>query len=87
LLVNVSDRPVTYLYNTLHYYESRLRDKPSLKKKLISAILGSLRDVKPANWALTDQYQTFLQGGNEDTNWTPDIEYYSSLVNKFVDGK
>ena len=33
-----SDRPVTYLYNTLHYYEHCLRDKASLKKKLVGAI-------------------------------------------------
>ncbi|ODN05213.1 Mediator of RNA polymerase II transcription subunit 23 [Orchesella cincta] len=84
-LYKFHDRPVTYLYNTLHYYESRLRDKPSLKKKLISAILGALRDIKPTNWALSDQYQTFLQGSNEDINWAPDIDYYAGLINRFVD--
>ena len=34
------DRPITYLYNTLHYYEHCLRDKPALKKKLVGAIIG-----------------------------------------------
>ena len=35
-----SDRPVTYLYNTLHYYEKKLRDRPTLKRKLVQAIIG-----------------------------------------------
>ena len=39
-LNGVSDRPMTYLYNTLHYYEKRLKDRPPLKKKLVSAIIG-----------------------------------------------
>lgn len=30
------DRPVTYLYNTLHFYERKLRDRPPLKKLLVS---------------------------------------------------
>lgn len=34
LLFNV-DRPVTYLYNTLHFYERKLRDRPALKKYLV----------------------------------------------------
>lgn len=32
-LYKFHDRPVTYLYNTLHYYETQLRDRPPLKKK------------------------------------------------------
>ncbi len=36
----LTDRPVTYLYNTLHYYERKLRDKPALKRKLVQAIIG-----------------------------------------------
>ena len=34
------DRPMTYLYNTLHYYEHKLRDRPALKKKLVQSIIG-----------------------------------------------
>ena len=40
-LNGVTDRPMTYLYNTLHYYEKRLKDRPPLKKKLVSAIIGT----------------------------------------------
>ena len=35
-----ADRPMTYLYNTLHYYEKKLRDKPAFKKKLVYTIIG-----------------------------------------------
>ena len=35
------DKPITFLYNTLHYYERRLRQTPLLKKKLISSITGA----------------------------------------------
>lgn len=75
---------MTYLYNTLHYYENRLRDKPSLKKRLVSATLGALRDIKPANWALSEQYQTYLQSTSDDM--TLDVDYYAGLINRFVDG-
>jgi mediator of RNA polymerase II transcription subunit 23 len=32
-LYKFHDRPVTYLYNTLHYYETRLRDRPPLEEE------------------------------------------------------
>lgn len=38
-----ADRPVTYLYNTLHYYERHLKDRTSLKRKLVHAIMLSLK--------------------------------------------
>ncbi|CAG7828994.1 unnamed protein product, partial [Allacma fusca] len=82
-LYKFHDRPLTYLYNTLHYYEARLRDKPLLKKKLVSSILGSLRDIKPPNWALSDQYISYMQ--NDEATWTPDMDYYASLLSRFVD--
>lgn len=46
VLYKFHDRPITYLYNTLHYYEHRVRDRHSLKKKLVSSIVGSLKDVR-----------------------------------------
>lgn len=38
------DRPITYLYNTLHYYERILRDRLPLKKKLVSRLLQHSRN-------------------------------------------
>ncbi|XP_041987313.1 mediator of RNA polymerase II transcription subunit 23 [Aricia agestis] len=85
-LYKFHDRPVTFLYNTLHYYESKLRDKALLKRKLVNAVLGSLKDVRPAGWATTDTFQAYLLKSEVDaTNWTPDINYYVSLVNRMVD--
>ncbi len=46
VLYKFHDRPVSYLYNTLFYYERRLQDRPVLKKKLVSAIIGALKDVR-----------------------------------------
>lgn len=34
------DRPLTYVYNTLHYYDRRLQDRAALKRKLVSVIVG-----------------------------------------------
>lgn len=57
-LIISEDRPVTYLYNTLHYYESKLRDRPSLKRKLVFAVLGSLCETRGC-WTLSDSYQRY----------------------------
>lgn len=57
-----------------------------LKRKLVNAVLGSLKDVRPAGWATTEAFQTYL--GNTDvdpTVWTPDLNYYLSLINRMVD--
>lgn len=44
-------KPITYLYNTLHYYELLLRNRSSLRKKLIYSIAGEILEkdkTKPA---------------------------------------
>ena len=30
-LYKFHDKPITYLYNTLHYYDQKLKDRPQLK--------------------------------------------------------
>uniref|UniRef100_A0A1B0G5Z9 Mediator of RNA polymerase II transcription subunit 23 n=1 Tax=Glossina morsitans morsitans TaxID=37546 RepID=A0A1B0G5Z9_GLOMM len=35
ILYKFYDPPITYLYNTLHFYERMLKDRPSLKTKLV----------------------------------------------------
>ncbi|XP_020892514.2 mediator of RNA polymerase II transcription subunit 23 [Exaiptasia diaphana] len=79
-------RPVTYLYNTLHYYEKSLQEKPTLKKKLVSAIIGAQRDIKPQGWfrCLSRGYLDYLYR-SEDASWTPDLSYYSNLIGRLVD--
>lgn len=84
-LYKFHDRPLTYLYNTLHYYEQKLKDRPPLKKKLVAAITGSLKDIRSGNWALSEAYISYLQRPAEDTAWVPDLDYYISLVGRMAD--
>lgn len=77
---------MTFLYNTLHYYEVKLRNNALLKRKLVNAVLGSLKEVRPAGWATTEAFQTYLSKPDvEATTWAPDLNYYLSLVNRMVD--
>lgn len=75
-LYKFHDRPVTYLYNTLHYYEAKLHDRPPLKRRLVGAILGTLKET------LTQPYQLYL---SRDDVWVPDLEYYIRLVKRMVE--
>ncbi|XP_044767025.1 mediator of RNA polymerase II transcription subunit 23 [Coccinella septempunctata] len=77
-LYKFHDRPMTYLYNTLHYYEKILRDRPQLKRRLVAAVLGSLKET------LSEPYQIFLKRGAEEV-WVPELDYYIQLVRRVVD--
>lgn len=81
----IADRPVTYLYNTLHYYERKLRDRPPLKRRLVAAVLGSLRDIRAPGWSLSEPYQTYMQRQTDETNWIPELDYYVRLVRRIVE--
>ena len=57
---------MTYLYNTLHYYERKLKDRPALKKKLVQAIIGKVsslyKNTKAVWWNIQDAFdQQWLQ--------------------------
>uniref|UniRef100_T1J7Z5 Mediator of RNA polymerase II transcription subunit 23 n=1 Tax=Strigamia maritima TaxID=126957 RepID=T1J7Z5_STRMM len=84
-LYKFHDRPITYLYNTLHYYERKLTERPALKRKLISSIIGSLKDIRPKGWCLSEGYLTYMQRPAEDVSWIPEPEYYVRLVQRLVD--
>ncbi|KAJ8970204.1 hypothetical protein NQ314_001351 [Rhamnusium bicolor] len=77
-LYKFHDRPVTYLYNTLHYYETKLRDRPPLKRRLVASVLGNLKET------LSEPYQTFL-GSAPDEVWVPELDYYIQLVRRVVE--
>lgn len=53
----------------------------------MNAVLGSLKEVRPAGWATTEAFQAYLAKTDvEATAWTgPDLNYYLSLVNRMVD--
>lgn len=76
---------MTYLYNTLHYYESKLRDRPPLKRRLVAAVLGSLKEIRAPNWALSEAYQVYMSRQNDETFWVPDMDYYLRLVKRVVE--
>lgn len=81
------DRPCSYLYNTLHFYERNLRDRPPLKRLLVKSIINPLSVGKPVNWAVSEQYQTqYLEPPDtEVTSWQPELTYYITLVRRLVD--
>lgn len=87
-LFRFHEKPLTYLYNTLHYYEAQL--PASLKRKLTSTIVGAFQDIKPANWCLSEGYTQYLQksaaASNQQTQeeWIPNAEYYRKLIARLV---
>ncbi|GAB0092218.1 Mediator of RNA polymerase II transcription subunit 23 [Sergentomyia squamirostris] len=85
-LYKFHDRPITYLYNTLHYYERKLRETPAMKKILVGAVIGSLKEVRPANWALTEHYQGYLQKSEaEGSQWKFELSYFISLFRRLIE--
>ncbi|CAH0547626.1 unnamed protein product [Brassicogethes aeneus] len=72
------DRPVTYLYNTFHYYESNLSERPPLKRRLVAAVLGNHKET------LSAQYQAFLLRPIDEL-WIPELDYYIQQVRKVVE--
>jgi len=78
-LYKFHDHPITYLYNTLHYYEARLRESPKLKRQLVHAVISN--SVKPKGWALT---QTYQEVPVDDIEWTPPPSYYRALLSRLV---
>lgn len=79
---------MTYLYNTLHFYERKLRDRPPSKKRLVAAVTGALSEMRPPNWALTEQYQAYITMPDaEATCWNPELSYYISIMRRFIDSK
>ncbi|XP_066272187.1 mediator of RNA polymerase II transcription subunit 23-like [Branchiostoma lanceolatum] len=84
-LYKFHDRPVTYLYNTLHYYEKRLRDRPALKRKLVAAVIGALKDIRQPGWCLSESYLKFITRPVDEISWVPDDTYYCKLIGRLVD--
>jgi hypothetical protein len=85
---------VTFLYNTLHYYEKRLRERTVLKRRLVAAVLGyevgprSSSSSQPAAEApafdrLSDEFKEFVAAENP-SDWSPGLSYYVGRVANFV---
>ena len=85
-LYKFHNQPITFLYNTLHYYESKLRNKPAIKKKLVASVLNSFRDLRQRDWALTDDYLNYMNAySSNHLEWSPNLDYYMRLVGRLVD--
>lgn len=68
-LYKFHDQPITFLYNTLHYYEQNLRKKALLKPKLVYTIINAFKDVRPRNWAVTETFLNCYQK-NAEEDWS-----------------
>lgn len=59
-----------------------------LKRRLVSAVLGSLREIRAPGWALSDAYQMYMTRFNDDAvSWVPELDYYIRLVQRIVESK
>ncbi|KAK3781044.1 hypothetical protein RRG08_046348 [Elysia crispata] len=81
-LYKFHDHPITYLYNTLFYFEKRLIDKDNLKRKLVNSIIGAFNDIRPENWCLSEDYLQYLKRPQEESAWVPDQDYYIRLISR-----
>lgn len=68
-LYKFHDQPIMYLYNTLHYYDSNLRVKGTIKRKLVYAIYNALKDVRGRNWAFTEKFISFMETKPDEEDW------------------
>lgn len=88
-LYKFHDKPLTYLYETLHYYDTQI---PSyLKKKLTATIVLTLSEMKPANWCLSESLLNYLRPNDPNNqqmkqdDWVPNSDYYVNLIGRLVD--
>jgi len=59
-----------------------------LKRRLVSAVLGSLREIRAPGWALSEAYQMYMTRFNDDAvSWVPELDYYIRLVQRIVESK
>jgi len=96
VLFKFHDKPMCYLYNTFHYYEALMRDRPKLKKTIVANIYGdknyflqclkksfhteALKEVRPENWCFSSDFASFLESKDVEEEWQPKGDYYAKLV-------
>lgn len=83
-LYKFHSQPITFLYNTLHYYEANLRKKTNVKRKLVYGIINAFKDIRPRNWAVTETFLNYCQKNN-DEEWNVGPDYYRHLIGRLVD--
>ena len=73
-LYSFHDAPITFLHNTLHYYEQSLAQRDSERKSLIRAVLQ--------HRALSKEFTDYMGEDNEGMKWSPN--YYSDMLTKLT---
>ena len=46
---------------------------------------GALKDNRPHNWCLTEEYLSYLEQPVDAPLWSPDQSYYVSTIKRLVD--
>lgn len=62
-----------------------MRDRPALRRRLVAAILGALKDVHPPGWSLSEEYIKYMAGNSDEISWVPDLDYYIKLIRRIVE--
>lgn len=82
-IYKLHDHPITFLYNTLYYYERLLRNRPDMKRILVATVNLALRDARPQGWAFTTDFErNVLIASN---GWKPNSSYYIALLRRLSD--
>ncbi|KAL1517084.1 hypothetical protein ABEB36_000893 [Hypothenemus hampei] len=84
-LYKFHNRPIGYLYDTLHFYYENLRECFILKKRLAYAILQHFMEdlLLPFNKYVSEPIDN-TQSTHPMINWVPEIEYYIGMVRRLV---
>jgi len=69
----------------MHYYDRNLRDRASLRRRLVAAILGALKDIRPQGWSVSEPYIAYMDTNSDEITWIPDLDYYIHLVRRIVE--
>lgn len=85
-LYKYHDKPLTYLYNTLHYYDPKL--PVSVRRLLSTTIINAFQDLRPQNWCFSPMFSQYLQESPKNgtlDNWVPNQEYYRNVMGRLVE--
>lgn len=82
-LYKFHERPITFLYNTFNFYERDLKERVSLKKKMLHEVMKGFKDIRPANWVLSEPFTEYLQ--SNELLFNPEMPYYIGLVRRLAD--
>ena len=56
-----------------------------MKRRLVAAILGALKDIRPPGWSLSEAYINYMSGSGDEVSWLPDLDYYIKLIRRIVE--